>query len=87
MRVSLARDVTITPTESGAVILDGRRGRYWQVNGSGATVLHDLLDGEPPARIAARIGATAPVDDDTALADVRALIDALRAADLVEVTS
>jgi hypothetical protein len=87
MKVSLARDVTLTSVEAGAVILDGRRGRYWQVNGSGAVVLQALLDGDTPAAIAARLSATAPVTREQVMADVSALVDALAAANLVQVSS
>lgn len=87
MKVSLARDVTVTPIEAGAVILDGRRGRYWQVNGSGAAVLRALLDGQVPGAVAARLAAESPVDQDKALADVTALVDALTAANLLEVSA
>ncbi len=87
MRVSLARDVTITDIEEGAVLLDGRRGRYWHVNGTGAAVLRALVDGEDTEAIASRIAATAPVDETRARADVSALVTALSAASLVDVTS
>ena len=87
MQVSLASDITITDIEEGAVLLDGRRGRYWHVNGTGAVVLRALLDGEAPEAIAARIAATAPVDETKARADVTALVTALSAASLVNVTS
>ena len=85
MKLTLARDVTLTAVESGAVLLDGRRGRYWQLNQSGAGVLRRLLDGEAPETAAAGLCAAAPVSGDRARQDVQALIDALSAADLVEV--
>jgi Coenzyme PQQ synthesis protein D (PqqD) len=85
VKISLARDVTITPIEEGAVLLDGRRGRYWQVNGSGAMALRALLDGESLEAIAARLSATAPVASEKVMADVEALISALSAASLVDV--
>jgi hypothetical protein len=85
MKLTLARDVTLTVVDSGAVLLDGRRGRYWQLNHSGAGVLRQLLDGTAPDAAAA--GLCAPVSDDQARQDVQALIDALSAAKLVEVAS
>jgi hypothetical protein len=87
MKLSLARDVTLTPIDSGAVLLDGRRGRYWQLNRSGSTVLGKLLAGDGPEVAAASLSASAPVSDVQARQDVLALIDALSAADLVEVSS
>ncbi|MEV0735377.1 lasso peptide biosynthesis PqqD family chaperone [Streptomyces sp. NPDC050549] len=87
MKLTLARDVTLTDIESGAVLLDGRHGRYWQLNHSGAGVLRQLLDGQAPDTAAAGLCAAAPVSDDQARQDVQALIDALSAAKLVEVAS
>ncbi|MER5901185.1 lasso peptide biosynthesis PqqD family chaperone [Streptomyces mirabilis] len=87
MKLTLARDVTLTDIDSGAVLLDGRRGRYWQLNHSGAGVLRQLLDGTAPDAAAADLCAAAPVSDDQARQDVQALIDALSAAKLVEVAS
>jgi len=87
MKLTLARDVTLTDIESGAVLLDGRHGRYWQLNHSGAGVLRQLLDGQAPDAAAAGLCAAAPVSDDQARQDVQALIDALSAAKLVEVAS
>jgi hypothetical protein len=86
MKLSLARDVTLTSVESGAVLLDGRRGRYWQLNESGSTVLRKLLAGDTPDTAAASLTAAAPVSDAQAQQDVRALIDALSAAKLLEVS-
>jgi hypothetical protein len=57
------------------------------VNGSGAAVLRALLDGQTPAAVAARLSAEVPIDHERALADVSALIDALKSANLVQVTS
>ncbi|MFF7881791.1 lasso peptide biosynthesis PqqD family chaperone [Streptomyces sp. NPDC007896] len=87
MKLTLARDVTLTVVDTGAVLLDGRRGRYWQLNHSGAGVLRQLLDGNAPDAAAAGLCAAAPVSDDQARQDVQALIDALSAAKLVEVAS
>lgn len=85
MKLSLARDVTITPIESGAVLLDGRRGRYWQLNVSGAAALQMLLAGNTLDATAANLSSSASVTDARLERDVTALIDALRAARLVEV--
>ncbi|MEU1027632.1 lasso peptide biosynthesis PqqD family chaperone [Streptomyces mirabilis] len=87
MKLTLARDVTLTVVDTGAVLLDGRRGRYWQLNHSGAGVLRQLLDGKAPDAAAAGLCSAAPVSDDQARQDVQALIDALSAAKLVEVAS
>jgi hypothetical protein len=86
LKLSLSRDITVTPVDNGAVILDGRRGRYWQLNESAATALRALLDGISPAEAATRLAAAAPVSDKQALKDVQTLIEALRQAQLVVVS-
>jgi hypothetical protein len=87
MKLRLARDVSLTVVDSGAVLLDGRRGRYWQLNATGSAVLSRLLDGDTPAEVAAGLEEVAQVSDGTARQDVMALIETLRASRLVEVTS
>ncbi|GAA1391657.1 hypothetical protein GCM10009639_21790 [Kitasatospora putterlickiae] len=86
MKLSLARDVTLTPIESGAVLLDGRRGRYWQLNASGSAILGKLLEGETPRTVAALMAEAAPVSEDQAHKDVMDLVGALSAASLLEVS-
>ncbi|GAA3502081.1 lasso peptide biosynthesis PqqD family chaperone [Streptomyces albogriseolus] len=85
MKLSLARDVTLTPVDSGAVLLDGRRGRYYQLNASGSAILRKLLDGDTPATAAASLSESAPVSEERVHQDVLALVRALSEADLVEV--
>ena len=87
MTVKLARDVTLTDVDSGAVLLDGRRGRYWQLNHSGSAVLRRLLDGEAPGSVAASLAISAEVDPDQVAHDLTTLVDALTAAHLLEVAS
>ncbi|WDG32603.1 lasso peptide biosynthesis PqqD family chaperone [Streptomyces sp. CA-278952] len=86
MTLNLARDVTLTPTDSGSVLLDGRRGVYWQLNASGSAILRRLLDGATPDATARLLAETVPVSEEQALTDVTAIIDALSIAKLVEVT-
>ncbi|WP_328608973.1 lasso peptide biosynthesis PqqD family chaperone [Amycolatopsis sp. NBC_00345] len=38
----LAEDVTLTVTEHGAVLLDQRSGRYWQLNRTGCLIVEEL---------------------------------------------
>lgn len=87
MKLRLARDVSLTDVDSGAVLLDGRHGRYWQLNASGSAVLRRLLDGQTPEAIALGLAGMAPVSGDEAQRDVLALIEVLRASRLVEVSS
>lgn len=85
MNVSLARDVTLTPIETGAVLLDGRRGRYWELNQSGTNALQRLLDGDSIESAVSDLIAGAPVSDEQVRGDLQALVEALQAAQLVEV--
>lgn len=79
----LGKSVSVTETADGAVVLDQRSGKYWQLNPSGAVVLATLLAGGTPEQAAEAVVARYPVDADRALADVRALVAALRSARLV----
>ncbi|RLV08925.1 PqqD family protein [Streptomyces griseocarneus] len=84
MSLRLRRDVTTCETDEALVLLDGRNGRYWQLNPTGAAVLRALLDGQAPAAIARRLARAQPVDELRATEDVEALIRRLTAARLVE---
>jgi Coenzyme PQQ synthesis protein D (PqqD) len=79
----LRKGVTLTGTGDGAVLLDERSGRYWQLNGSGALILSTLLAGGTAEQAADAVAARYPVDTGRALDDVRSLLDSLRAAKLV----
>lgn len=80
----LPSDVTFTPAEHGAVLLNQRTGRYWVVNDTGATVLRDILAG---GTIMGAVDQLAALYRDTPREqienDSRALIDKLVAAGLV----
>ena len=79
----LRKGVTVTETEDGAVLLDERSGTYWQLNPSGALTLSTLLGGGSEEQAADAVARRYPVDPGRALADVRALVSALRLARLV----
>ena len=79
----LRKGVTLTETEDGAVLLDERSGTYWQLNSSGALTLSTLLSGGSDEQASEAVARRYPVDSGRALADVRALVSALRAARLV----
>jgi hypothetical protein len=81
----LGKHVTLSESEGGAVLLDLRSGRYWQLNTTGVLVLQTLLDGGDEERAVAAVAARYPVDPDRAHADVRSLVTALRDARLVTV--
>ncbi|GAA1912779.1 lasso peptide biosynthesis PqqD family chaperone [Streptantibioticus ferralitis] len=79
----LRSDVTACPTDDGMVLLDERRGCYWQLNGTGALVVQALLDGATPQQVADQLARTRPVSQERAAADVAALVDQLTRAKLV----
>lgn len=86
MTVTLAQDVTLTDTDSGAVLLDLRRGRYWHLNGSGLHALRLVLDGRTPQDAAAELVNGEPDLTHRATEDVLGLITSLRDAGLLEET-
>lgn len=82
MTLTLTPDVVLTDTGHGAVLLDERRGRYFNLNATGSLVLHALLDGADHDQAAARLRERYGIDAQRAHTDVTALIDALCAAKL-----
>ncbi|RJL31265.1 lasso peptide biosynthesis PqqD family chaperone [Bailinhaonella thermotolerans] len=83
MSLRLGADVTTAETDYGMVLLDQRSGDYWQLNPTGALVVRRLLAGDPPERAAAALAEEFGVGLGEAAADVRDLLEELRAAGLV----
>lgn len=83
MALALATSVTMTPTDDGLVLLDERDGRYFQLNGTGATILRLLIDGMAPDAVAEQLEHRFHADPATAARDVSAFLGALRSAELV----
>lgn len=83
MTIALAPDLTATDTEDGMVLLDGRTGRYWMLNPTGARTLRLALAGKSPEQVATELTADTPQDLPQALDDVRTLIGSLARARLV----
>ncbi|MBV8543037.1 MAG: lasso peptide biosynthesis PqqD family chaperone [Pseudonocardiales bacterium] len=79
----LRTDVSTADTDDGAVLLDERAGRYWQLNPTGALVLRLLLEGTAPHRVAQALAERHTVGTERAAADVAALLRHLRTAGLV----
>ncbi|MGH3748272.1 MAG: lasso peptide biosynthesis PqqD family chaperone [Micromonosporaceae bacterium] len=82
MSLRLRAHVLLTETDDGAVLLDEKTGRYWQLNRSGSLILKTLLDGGAPEQAAAAVAARYPVDEARALDDVRGLLSTLHSARL-----
>lgn len=78
----LHRDVSLTDTDDGTVLLHQRTGRYWQLNVTGSGVLRRLLDGDSPEGIAADLATEHGIDPQRAAQDVDAVIQQLQSAEL-----
>jgi hypothetical protein len=83
VRTNLRRDVELTATEYGAVLLDLRRGRYWQLSHTGAHVVGALRDGRGRDGAVRDLTARFEVDAERAGRDVDNLIEQLRSAGLM----
>jgi hypothetical protein len=83
MTLRLRADVSTAETDDGMVLLDERVGRYWQLNLTGAQVLHLLLDGSTPHQVAQILTDQYPVSAEQAAADIVVLLARLRAAGLL----
>ena len=83
MSPSLSPDVSLCETDGGVVLLDERTGRYWQLNETGATVLHALLEGRDPEEIAEELATGGGVSASEALGDVEAVRRQILAASLM----
>ena len=83
MPLRLRPDVRTTETDDGMVLLDERTGRYWQLNGTGAYVLHGLLAGATPDAVADELAVRYHIGQRHARADVAAVAERLRTAHLV----
>ncbi|MGW5003096.1 lasso peptide biosynthesis PqqD family chaperone [Streptomyces hydrogenans] len=84
MSLRLRTDISTVALEDGAVLLDQRTGRYWQLNESGAYTLRRILAGKSPAQAASEIAAHYGVEAEVARADVAAVIKQLQSALLLE---
>ncbi|MDT0346395.1 lasso peptide biosynthesis PqqD family chaperone [Streptomyces litchfieldiae] len=80
----LSPDVVTCDTDDGLVLLDSRRGRYWQLNATGAAIVRGLLAGAAVERIATELSRKQPVTADRAAEDIRTLVDQLTRARLIE---
>ncbi|GHG59863.1 lasso peptide biosynthesis PqqD family chaperone [Streptomyces griseocarneus] len=81
---ALRRHVTATETEHATVLFDQRRGRYYQLNPTGALILRALLDGGGPQGAARALCERYGIPAARAEADVASLVDTLRTTRLAE---
>ena len=84
MTIALRDGVRLTTFPDGAVLLDTRTGRYWQLNTTAALLLQALLDGAS-VRQASRLlaGRYRQVSPNQAGRDLDNLLEQLRDAGLV----
>ena len=64
------------------MLLDERTGRYFQLNGTGAAIAQELLDGTGPEETAIRVAKRYSVESDRVAADINELMRAFREAGL-----
>ncbi|MEV6302677.1 lasso peptide biosynthesis PqqD family chaperone [Actinoplanes sp. NPDC051861] len=83
MSLRLHPDLTTADTEYGTVLLDGRDGRYWQLNPSAALIMQVLAGGGDRRQAADALLSQYDVEPGTALQDVDSLVGALTEAGLV----
>lgn len=83
MGFTLADGVTLAATDYGTVLLDGRRGSYWQLNETGSQIASALLAGSTPEDVAAGLRAGFSVELERARADVDDLVRDLVGAGLM----
>ncbi|WP_158896204.1 lasso peptide biosynthesis PqqD family chaperone [Amycolatopsis anabasis] len=84
MSPRLRPDIATTDTEHGIVLLDGRTGRYYQLNPTGTRILHALEAGHTPEQIATQLADLHHLDPDQARHDVEAITTHLHTANLLE---
>jgi Coenzyme PQQ synthesis protein D (PqqD) len=75
--------VTFTETETGAVLLDTHRGRYWQMNGTAAVVVRHLVQEGDVQSAVADLCERYPESTDDVVVDIQRVVEELRAAGLV----
>jgi hypothetical protein len=69
--------------DTGIVLLDGKSGKYWDLNPTGALVLQALLDGNSTQEAAADLAREYEIDGSEAAEDALALLTNLKEAGLV----
>ncbi|SDD36247.1 lasso peptide biosynthesis PqqD family chaperone [Actinokineospora iranica] len=83
MSVSLRAEVSMATSALGAVLLDERTGKYWQLNRSGKQVLETLLAGGTLPDVVAAVTSVYRADPDTVAADAEDLVAHLLSSGLI----
>jgi hypothetical protein len=82
---ALAPDVSCAEADPGLVLLDGRRGKYFQLNGTGADILRSLLEGRGMAETASTLARASGEPAERVTRDVELLVKRLCRARLLKV--
>lgn len=83
MALKLREGVSTAEVDYGIALLDEDHGQYWNLNPTGGLILRTLLGGGTAEEAARAVTEEYAVDVETASADVRQLVEDLRAAGLV----
>jgi hypothetical protein len=84
MKLRNHKYLAVTDTDYGAVLLDTKSGEYWQLNPTAALVTRTLLEGGEADEAIRRVTDRFDVGSERATTDVHALIDAMRAAGVIQ---
>ena len=79
----LSKHVRLSEADSGAVLLDTKRGRYWQLNITSARIVKLLIDGSTIADIVNTLTEETDAPRARIEADVTNTIQSLRKAGLI----
>lgn len=85
--IQLTTDTTTMSVDDGLVLLDGRRGKYWQLNASASSTLSMLLDGKTIDDVVADLTRITDAPAERVRRDTEELLSGLLAARLVELSS
>lgn len=80
----LTRHAVLTDADGGAIVLDTRRGTYWQLNSTALWILRHLEEGASPEDAARRIAEDTGACPGTVARDVGAVVRQLLAAGILE---
>jgi hypothetical protein len=83
-KLRLRKHVSVVETDDGAVLLDEKSGRYFQLNNTACLIVRTLVDGGSVADAAQALAQTHGVSDERAGHDVAALVAQLRSAKLAD---
>jgi hypothetical protein len=81
---TLYEHVTVAETDYGAVLLDQKTGRYWQLNPTAALIIDTLLAGGSDDAAARAVASRFDVDEQRVREDIAELLERMTAAGVVK---